>query len=87
MTGQLDNGRLTLRWPDKVRGVHYTVDLVMAAGANAKVTSGTAGPVNPFKGSGRVIGGRFAVRSSETRSSDDGTAGRLGTYWAAHRVG
>jgi hypothetical protein len=86
LTGQLSGGRLTLDWK-KVKGVRYSVELVMAAGNNAKVSSGTAGLPTPFKGSGRVLSGQFAVRSAESRSSKGGTSERKGSYWAAHRVG
>src|SRR5919109_636563 len=52
LTGRLSRGRLTLDWK-KVKGVPYTVELVMAGGNNQKITSGSAALPNPFKGSGR----------------------------------
>jgi hypothetical protein len=87
LTGQLRKGRLTLRWPDKVRGVPYTVRFVVTGGLGETVTSGTSALPDPFTGSARVIGRGFAVRSAESRSSKGDTSERKGSYWAAHRVG
>lgn len=87
LTGRLDNGRLTLRWLTKVRGVPYTVRFVVTGGLGQTVSSGTSALPSPFTGSARVIGGSFAVRSAESRSSKGDTSERKGSYWAAHRVG
>jgi hypothetical protein len=41
---------------------------------------------DPFRGTERNRNG-FAVREPQTRSTGDGVAERIGSYWAAHRVG
>jgi hypothetical protein len=85
LTGSLDDGRLTLRWPGKLEGVPYDLTAIKKVGQE-KISSGTAGLHDPFEGGARNRDG-FAVHETQSRSTSDGVTERVGTYWAAHRVG
>ncbi|MET0768826.1 MAG: hypothetical protein ABW081_02880 [Solirubrobacteraceae bacterium] len=84
LTGRLENGRLLLRWPGKLKGVPYELTAIKKVGQE-KISAGTAGLYDPFKGAARNRAG-FAVHETQTRSTSDGVTERVGSYWAAHRV-
>lgn len=85
LTGQLDGRRLALHWNERLRGIPYDINFVLASGTR-KIGSGTASLRSPFQGAGRLMRGRAAVHSSEARSTPGGLAQSVGSYWIATRV-
>ena len=85
LTGRLANGRIELRWPEQVKGVPYALTAITKTGEET-ISSGTAGLYDQFKGAARNRNG-FAVQETQTRSTGDGVTERIGSYWAAHRIG
>jgi hypothetical protein len=85
LTGRIAGDQVLLRWPGKLKGVPYDLTAIEKAGQDT-FASGTAALHDPFKGLAGIKGG-FAVHTSQSSSSDDGTSEKIGSYWAAHRVG
>jgi hypothetical protein len=86
ITGALTGDRLTLKWNGDGKGVPFRAT-ILAIKKDVKLTSGRIVVPEPLRGAARVIGGRFAVASSRTASTDDGVTERQVSYWTAHRVG
>jgi hypothetical protein len=86
LTGQLSGNRLTLRWNEKLRGIPYDINFVLASGTE-KIGSGEAALRSPFRGSAELVDGA-AVHAAEPKPGKDGDVTEMtGSYWVAHRVG
>lgn len=86
LSGSIGGGRLTLRWGAKPKGIPYDIVFQLVSG-NKRIGGGTFGLHDPFQGSARLLGGRQAVKSSESKGTAKGVARQVGSYWVAHRVG
>jgi hypothetical protein len=84
LTGRLNGRELVLDWK-KPKGIPYDINLVLASGAK-KIGGGTVSLRSAFQGTGKLMGGRAAVHSSEKRSTPGGIVQSVGSYWIATRV-
>lgn len=86
LTGQLSGDRLRLRWNEKLRGIPYDINFVLASGTK-KIGGGEAALRSPFRGAAQLVDGGAAVQASEPKPSSDGDVTEMsGSYWVAQRV-